>query len=176
MFRAWLRERHSPTPAQTAALSAAHLPKGYGRFGLEAIPRLIAVLEQGGLDDRVIVYSEAVHLAGLGHHSDLSTGKGLRSLPYYGTALERQFLPGTGDASDPDDLRIGRLTNPTVHIGLNQLRRVANPLIARYGPPAGIAIELARELKLTDDEKKARNRENNDNRLTAERRARSWRN
>jgi CRISPR-associated endonuclease Csn1 len=68
-------------------------------------------------------------------------------------------------------MRIGRLTNPTVHIGLNQLRRVVNALIRRYGPPAEIAIELARELKMTDEDKKRLNRENNENRQAAERRS-----
>src|SRR3546814_4925444 len=80
-------------------------------------------------------------------------------------------MPGTGEPSDPEEIRVGRLTNPTVHIGLNQLRRVVNRLIETYGPPAEIAIELARELKLTDDDKKRLNRENNDNRLAAERRS-----
>src|SRR3546814_20682408 len=80
-------------------------------------------------------------------------------------------MPGTGEPSDPEEIRVGRLTNPTVHIGLNQLRRVVNRLIETYGPPAEIAIELARELKLTDDDKKRLNRENNDNRLPAERRS-----
>src|SRR3546814_6346154 len=68
-------------------------------------------------------------------------------------------MPGTGEPSDPEEIRVGRLTNPTVHIGLNQLRRVVNRLIETYGPPAEIAIELARELKLTDDDKKRLNRE-----------------
>src|SRR3546814_4960574 len=80
-------------------------------------------------------------------------------------------MPGTGEPADPEEMRGGRLTNPTVHIGLNQLRRVVNRLIETYGPPAEIAIELARELKLTDDDKKRLNRENNDNRLAAERRS-----
>src|SRR3546814_15034144 len=80
-------------------------------------------------------------------------------------------MPGTGEPSDPEEIRVGRLTNPTVHIGLNQLRRVVNRLIETYGPPAEIAIELARELKLTDDDKKSLNRENNDNRHAAERRS-----
>src|SRR3546814_10001522 len=80
-------------------------------------------------------------------------------------------MPGTGEPSDPEEIRVGRLTNPTVHIGLNQLRRVVNRLIETYGPPAEIANELARELKLTDDDKKRLNRENNDNRLAAERRS-----
>jgi CRISPR-associated endonuclease Csn1 len=43
--------------------------------------------------------------------------------------------------------------NPTVHIGLNQLRAVVNALIETYGPPAEIVMELARELKLNKKRK-----------------------
>lgn len=170
-FRAWLEAAHRLTPDQAQAVAAAHLPQGYGRFGQTATEKLIAALRDGrDANGRVIVYSEAVQHAGLGHHSDFRTGVVHDELPYYGVALERHIMPGTGEPSDPEEMRIGRLTNPTVHIGLNQLRRVVNTLIRAYGRPAEIAIELARDLKLTDDDKKRLNRENNENRLAAERR------
>lgn len=171
-FRAWVGATYDLTPEQAKAVANAHLPAGYGRFGDSATRRLIDALRDGEKDGRVIVYSEAVELAGLGHHSDFRDGVVHDALPYYGVALERHIMPGTGEPSDAEEMRVGRLTNPTVHIGLNQLRRVVNALIRAYGPPAEIAIELARELKLTDDDKKRRNRENNDNRLNAERRGR----
>lgn len=166
MLLAWLRETHGLTPEQAQATVGAHLPEGFGRFGETATRRLISALEA-----EVIVYSEAVAKSGLGHHSDFRTGEIADELPYYGRALERHIMPGTGEPSDPEEMRVGRLTNPTVHIGLNQLRRVVNCLIRRYGPPAEIAIELARELKLTDEEKQKRNTENNRNREAAERRS-----
>lgn len=176
-FRAWLSETYALTPEEARAVANAPLPPGYGRFGETATCKLIEALRDGKKDGRVLVYSEAVTDAGLGHHSDRRTGevfedaKGRPQLPYYGVALERHIMPGTGDPSDPEEMRVGRLTNPTVHIGLNQLRRIVNSLIRAYGPPAEIAIELARELKLTDDDKKRINRENNENRLNAQRRS-----
>lgn len=175
-FRQWLAELYDLTPQQARAVLNAPLPQGYGRFGEKATRRLIDALRDGEKDGRVIVYSEAVVLADLGHHSDRRTGEiftdeeGRPQLPYYGVALERHIMPGTGNPSDPEEMRVGRLTNPTVHIGLNQLRRIVNRLIRAYGPPAEIAIELARELKLTDEDKKRINRENNDNRVAAEKR------
>lgn len=175
-FRAWLTEAYALTPEQARAVANAPLPPGYGRFGEVATRRLVDALRDGEKDGRVLVYSEAVIAAGFDHHSDLRTGEifedaqGRPQLPYYGVALERHIMPGTGDPSHSDEMRVGRLTNPTVHIGLNQLRRIVNTLIRAYGPPAEIAIELARELKLTDDDKKRINKENNDNRLAAERR------
>jgi CRISPR-associated endonuclease Csn1 len=177
-FEAWLRDDHGLTQEQAKAVTAANLPEGYGRFGETATRKLIAALEQ-----EVIVYSEAVQRAGLGHHSDLRDGqvwtdkKGNPALPYYGAVLERHIVPGTADPNETDDaLRIGRLTNPTVHIGLNQLRRVVNALMRRYGQPQEIAIELARELKLSDDRKKEINTRNRENREAAEKRSQKLRN
>ena len=56
-------------------------------------------------------------------------GDGEEALPPYQDILERHIPPGTGDPSDIYDLYKGRITNPTVHIGLNQLRRVVNSLL-----------------------------------------------
>lgn len=170
-FRAWVGATYDLTAEQARAVANTHLPAGYGRFGETATRRLIEALSDGQKDGRVIVYSEAVELAGLGHHSDFRTGEVHDALPYYGVALERHIMPGTGERSDPEEMRVGRLTNPTVHIGLNQLRRVVNALIRTYGPPAQIAIELARDLKLTEDDKKRKNKENNENRIAAEKRS-----
>ncbi|MGO4706127.1 type II CRISPR RNA-guided endonuclease Cas9 [Microvirga sp. 2MCAF38] len=172
-FRGWLEATHalSTDEARAVASTAARLPQGCGRFGSTATSRLIEALRHETEDGRVIVYSEAVARAGLGHHSDRRTGEVHATLPYYGVALEQHIMPGSGEPSDSEEMRVGRLTNPTVHIGLNQLRRVVNRLIRAYGPPKEIAIELARELKLTDDEKRQRNKENNDNRVAAEKRS-----
>ncbi|MGJ5242797.1 type II CRISPR RNA-guided endonuclease Cas9, partial [Bradyrhizobium oligotrophicum] len=162
----WLQSTHGLTMDQAKATVTARLPEGYGRFGLTATTRLIEALRAD-----VVVYSDAVKNAGLGHHSDFRDGEVLDELPYYGVALERHIMPGTGDESDPEEMRIGRLTNPTVHIGLNQLRRVVNRLIKRYGRPEQIAIELARELKLDDERKREINTRNRQNREAAERRS-----
>jgi CRISPR-associated endonuclease Csn1 len=183
-FRAWVGATYDLTPEQAKAVANAHPPAGYGRFGDTATRRLIDALRDGEKDGRVIVYSEAVELAGLGHHSDFRTGELFPwdedrppkaweyPLPYYGRALDRHIMPGTGEPTVPKEMRIGRLTNPTVHIGLNQLRRITNILIRRFGlPPTEIAIELARDLKQTDDDKKEENRKNNLNRLAAQKRS-----
>lgn len=165
---AWLRETHGLTAEQAKATARARLPEGFGRFGHTATTKLIAALKAD-----VVVYSEAVERAGLGHHSDFRSGEAHAELPYYGTALERHIMPGTGDPADIEETRVGRLTNPTVHIGLNQLRRIVNRLIRTYGPPEEIAIELARELKLDDERKKEINTRNRENRAAAERRSKS---
>lgn len=161
-----LREAYGLDADQAKAVAGARLPKGFGRFGLTATEKLI-----GALKDEVIVYSEAVQKAGFAHHSDFRTGEVLNELPYYGAVLERHIMPGTADPADPEEMRIGRLTNPTVHIGLNQLRRIVNLLIKRYGPPEQVAIELARELKLDDERKREIDRRNRENREAAVKRS-----
>jgi CRISPR-associated endonuclease Csn1 len=163
---AWLQNDIGLAEEQARATVGARLPEGYGRFGLTATTRLVAAFESD-----VIVYSEAVQRAGLGHHSDFRTGEVLHELPYYGAVLERHIMPGTSDPTDPEELRVGRLTNPTVHIGLNQLRRVVNALARRHGVPSQIAVELARDLKLNDERKRELNARNRQNREAAERRS-----
>ncbi|MCY4261494.1 MAG: type II CRISPR RNA-guided endonuclease Cas9, partial [Rhodobacteraceae bacterium] len=75
-------------------------------------------------------------------------------LPYYGAVLERHVIPGSGRLEDDDVTRFGRIINPTVHIGLNQLRRLVNKIISVYGKPDQIVVELARELKQSHKQKK----------------------
>jgi len=76
--------------------------------------------------------------------------KTLDKLPYYGEAVRdgRHIIPGTGCQEDDDKTRWGGVTNPTVHIALNQIRLVVNELIERFGHPQSIAIELGREFPL----------------------------
>ncbi|MGI9251615.1 MAG: type II CRISPR RNA-guided endonuclease Cas9 [Pseudohongiellaceae bacterium] len=71
-------------------------------------------------------------------------------LPYYGEAFQdgSHIIPGTRDPDDKWDERkfFGGVTNPTVHIALNQIRQLVNEVISNYGHPESIAIELARDL------------------------------
>ena len=70
--------------------------------------------------------------------------------------LERDAI-GADPSKDPDKdgepARYGRFPNPTVHIGLNQIRRVVNRLIDAYGKPMDIVVELARDLKANREQK-----------------------
>lgn len=144
----WLMEVHGLDRDHAEETAKAPLPEGYGRLGLTATTRILAALESD-----VLPYSAAVAACGW-HHSDGRTGEVLENLPYYGEILERHVIPGTGDPKDDDVKRYGRITNPTVHIGLNQLRRLVNRIITVYGRPDEIVVELARDLKLSEDQKK----------------------
>lgn len=134
--------------AAALATAKAPLPEGHGRLG-ETATRLI--LEE--LKKEVITYDEAVRRAGW-HHSDDRTGEILDRLPYYGELLARDIPPGSQDPSDPPEKRWGKITNPTVHIGLRQVEKLVNAIIAVHGRPDQIVVELARELNLSEDDKK----------------------
>ncbi|HEY4201337.1 MAG TPA: type II CRISPR RNA-guided endonuclease Cas9 [Devosiaceae bacterium] len=162
---AWLEQNHALAPDRIDAILAARLPEGYGRLGETALTEILAELKAD-----VIPEAEAAHRAGY-DHALLTRGDGHDQLPKYQEVIARRIPPGTEAPEDPYDIRKGRITNPTVHIGLNQLRRVLNALIARYGKPEQIAIELARELKLNEEQKREKNIEIARNTRDAEQRS-----
>lgn len=131
-------------------LAGVPLPEGYMRLSEKAINKLLPIMEDQGLN-----YAEAVaEVPEYGHHSDFRPGVALNELPYYGAVLERQVVGADPTKPGDDETgHYGRIANPTVHIALGQMRRVINALIAQHGKPQGIVIELARDLKLNNEEK-----------------------
>ena len=95
----------------------------------------------------------------------------LDRLPYYGKAFQdKHIIPGERDKEYLHDeyKYYGGVTNPTVHISLNQIRKVVNELIDIYGRPESIAIELARDLPLGPEGRQKIKREQRVNRATNE--------
>ena len=147
--------------AADALLAAPPLPEGHAHYGRTALRQLVATMEAGDreyvapdtgeVSRRPVREDEAVADLGF-HHSDHRPTRQLPRLPYYGAVLTDAVV-GTGEPTDPLELRYGRLPNPTVHIAMNQLRRVVNAIAARYGAPVEIVLEMARELKLSREEK-----------------------
>lgn len=129
-------------PARAAKVADAPLPKGYSRLSRKA---LHAVSKE--LAAEVVPYAEAVVRAGYASHSQFATGEIYDRLPYYGLVLQRYVTFGSGHPADRAETRFGRITNPTVHIALNQVRRVVNELIKAHGLPAQVVLEVARDLK-----------------------------
>jgi CRISPR-associated endonuclease Csn1 len=125
-----------------AGLSAARigLPDGTASLSLKAIGRILPHLQSG------MIYSDAVKAAGYAHHSDQRTREVRDILPYYGELLFERLGTGSGETGDAPEKRWGRAPNPTVHVALNELRRVVNAIIKRRGKPAQIVVETLREL------------------------------
>ena len=143
------------TVEQADAVANVSLPPGYGNLSEKAIREILPHLEKG------LVFSDAVQKADYRHHSDFRNDEPHGELPYYGQVLPKDAV-GANPKKDPDRhgeaAHYGRIANPTVHIGLNQLRRVVNALIEKYGKPDEIVVELARELKWNKERKDEHNR------------------
>lgn len=149
----WLTLHTELDRAAAVRVAAAHLPEVHCRLGLRAIRKILPCMEAGKN------YPDAATAAGYDHarlpSGELSpTGR----LPYYGEWL-KDHLAGSGEAKDPPEKRWGRYPNPTVHVGLNQLRRVVNALIEEYGRPDQVVIELVRDLKLSKKQRDELERE-----------------
>ncbi|MBL4692274.1 MAG: hypothetical protein JKY92_02985, partial [Magnetovibrio sp.] len=86
------------------------------------------------------------------HHSHRPVDELLDRLPYYGEILRGSVIggkPANFDALEYPEQHYGKINNPTVHVALNQLRKLVNCLTDRFGPPAEIHVELGRDLKKT---------------------------
>ena len=181
-MRQWL-QRTFDLDAETAErIADARLPQGHGQFGRAALRDLVRVMEgeseeaadseTGVVYRRPLAYNEAVERLGE-HHSDFRPERRDR-LPYYGEAMARHVVSRPSAPKDSQE-HIGRAPNPTVHIGLNQLRKIVNALIDAYGPPKEIAVELARELKLNKKRKDDLNRKTAKAAMRTSGTAKSWR-
>jgi CRISPR-associated endonuclease Csn1 len=148
----WLKSKLGISEKLAEVLANVGLPEGYGSLSAKALAKILPVLRTG-----VLTYDKAVVAAGFEHHSHIShaaTGEILPALPYYGEYLQRHVGFGSGDPAHSPEKRYGKIANPTVHIGLNQVRKVVNCLIERYGHPSEVIVEVARELKQSQDERK----------------------
>lgn len=162
----WLEAETGVDEARAETIATAALPEGYGSLSAKALARILPELRRN-----VVTYDKAVQAAGFEHHSHIShaaTGEILPELPYYGEYLQRHVGFGSGSSTDTPEKRFGRIANPTVHIGLNQVRVVVNALIKRYGHPSEVIVEVARDLKQSqeqrkeDNERQAKNQKRNE--------------
>ncbi|MFY9260157.1 MAG: type II CRISPR RNA-guided endonuclease Cas9 [Gallionella sp.] len=165
----WLQAETGIDERRAEAIADTTLLPGYGSLSAKALARILPELRR-----EVITYDKAAKAAGF-HHSQFENGEieGLtfavervltetgeiktihlhHKLPYYGEFLQRHVGFGTGDTKDTPEKRYGKIANPTVHIGLNQVRCVVNALIERYGHPSEVIVELARDLKQNKEQR-----------------------
>lgn len=148
---AWLQENTDIDEAAAERVANASLPEGYGNLSRAALARVLPELIKD-----VVSFSEAVARAKFESHSALShaeqTGEIMQALPYYGDPLRRHVAFAKENPTN-DEERFGKIANPTVHIALNELRKVVNALIARYGHPSEAIVEVTRDLKLSRERK-----------------------
>ena len=141
-------------------LSINKLPAGYLNYGKTAVFNLANIMDNNNVD----LY-EAKTEAG---YNEKEEAKVYNSLAYYGQILEESVTRSQSSIDKPEDEqtdedKYGKIANPTVHIALNQLRKLVNELIKLYGKPSQIVIELARDLKNSREAKSKIAEENKKN-------------
>lgn len=164
----WLQSEYALPQEKAEYISNIGLEDGHLRIGRTAVSRILPYLMDGWNDDdnKAITYDKAVLMAGYEDHRQQIADELSDELPYYGEVLSR-YTQDMPTANDPNEKVHGRIANPTVHIGLNQIRKLINAIIKKYGRPQSIVVELARELKQNKQQKQEantrhkKNRENN---------------
>jgi CRISPR-associated endonuclease Csn1 len=167
----WLQDETGVDEKCAEAIANTGLPEGYGSLCSKALARILPELRRN-----VVTFDKAVIAAGFDHHSRLNQNTEIpgitfkiesidqdtgeiktfhifNELPYYGEPLQRHVGFGTGNPNDTDEKRYGKIANPTVHIGLNQVRLLVNAFIKRYGHPSEVIVELARDLKQSKEQR-----------------------
>jgi len=108
------------------------LPLDYGSLSAKAIRKILPHMMKG------YEYSEACKMAGYNHSARSLTKEELATKEYK-TRL--------------DEIKRNSLRNPVVEKILNQMINVINEVVATYGKPDEIRIEMARELKKSQEER-----------------------
>ncbi len=125
------------------------LPKGYLHVSAKAARKIAAELARTGHDNgRGLTYDQACSAAGYIHTKPLEKGN-RNLLPFPGRpARDKRDRTVEHDPLVANSLvTVDNLRNPLVERAIYQLRRVVNAIIKKYGKPALIRIELARDLK-----------------------------
>ncbi|WP_416193873.1 type II CRISPR RNA-guided endonuclease Cas9 [Nitrobacter sp. TKz-YC01] len=171
---AWLESECALDGAAAPRVANTTLPDGHCRLGLRALKKIVPIMQDGFEDDGKsgIRFYNAAKKADP-RYDPAQQADGVLSqtgrLPYYGQWLQDAVV-GSGDARHQKEKQYGQFPNPTVHIGLGQLRRIVNELIDRFGPPTEIAIEFTRALKLSEQQKAEKQREQRRNQEKNEKR------
>jgi CRISPR-associated endonuclease Csn1 len=128
------------------------LAKKTANLSRQAMTKLTEIMEHQGLQ-----YWEAVDELAKDEEQPMLRNPMLEQerynlLPYYGQIMPENMLgarPNDFNAHENPEKHYGRINNPSVHVALNQLRRLINELVTRFGTsPTKINLEMTRDLKL----------------------------
>lgn len=141
-------EKYDLTEEQKQNIVQLVLPSGTAMLCKEVSEQIVARMEE--VSD--LEYDKAI--SSLGYEYANQKVEKYDVLPYYGKVLVGSTMGVNPAASeDQPEKKYGKISNPTVHVALNQTRVVINALIKEYGKPEQISIELSRELKQSREAK-----------------------
>jgi len=161
-FIADAQAEYGLTPQQAAALAKWVPPTGWLRHSTEVVERLLPLLESGhsGVGRLLDLLGRLVEVGIPGDEALEKVLAHLETIPKEegaagGSAVEQAVALAYPDVAPKEQSRLPShprhmpdLRNPTVARTLTELRKVVNNLLAVYGRPHVIRIELARDLKL----------------------------
>ena len=130
-----LQQRWRLSEEQSLALVDIYLEPGYGNVSRRAARKLTAAMEDG---TRLSTVRKELY------PKSLKAQEAVNRLP-------------------PVDKFLPSLRNPTVARTLSEMRKVVNALIERHGKPAGVRIELARDLKRSRKDRERLTKQRDDN-------------
>ncbi len=159
-----LAERWQLSESEIAASLkvVGRLQKGRARFPGKALRAFIPYLEERMLLGDAIDKAQAD--GKIGEKTKGNSGKIYGELPPYQEVARLRHLCLPRVPEDEDKPEQQRIPNPTVHVGLNQLREVVNDIIRIHGKPEQIALEIGRDLPVGAKGRRDRERENLANR------------
>lgn len=153
-----LLKKYDLSDEQKKSIVQLVFPVGTTMVCREVSEKIVAIMEAN------FDYSYTMAVEALGYkYADQIVVK-YEDLPYYGKVLIGATM-GV-DPSAPEDCperKYGKISNPTVHVALNQTKIVVNELIKLYGRPTQISVELSRDLKASKEAKANILRKQNEN-------------
>ena len=139
--------QYNLTDEQKKKIVATVLPSGTSMLCKEVTEQLVEKMEQNKMPLTVAVQMLGYTYADQSVHEE-------SELPYYGAILTGSTMGADPEADESEpELKYGKISNPTVHVALNQTRTVVNTLIKAYGKPQQIVVELSRDLKASKEAK-----------------------
>ena len=134
---------------EAKALTHMPLARATSNLSRKAMAQLVNIMRDQGLayhDAVTELYDESGNKL---HHSKQDQER-YQQLPYYGSVMPEHML-GADKKVSPEinpEKHYGKINNPTVHVALNQIRKLVNTLIDRFGSsPVKVHLEMTRELK-----------------------------
>ncbi|WP_296031821.1 type II CRISPR RNA-guided endonuclease Cas9 [uncultured Treponema sp.] len=150
-------EKYDLAPEQKNFITKLVLPSGTTSFCREFSENVVNKIEENAKifavsDERTERCQIHSVIQELGYSYANQFVEKCEELPYYGKILSGSTMSAKSNPKN-DEERFGKISNPTVHIALNQTRVVVNSLIKEYGKPAQVVIEVSRELKASREAK-----------------------
>lgn len=132
----WLVNNYKLSISQAQKIMNTAFPESVAAYGKTIITSILPLMIDEGCQ-------EVTAMQKLGYKINFDDSiHNYNYLPYYGEILDK-YVSKTGKSNDNLVEKYGKISNPTVHIILNELRKLMNRLKEKHREwPSGITIEI----------------------------------